>query len=193
MIDIISSKILFEIYKESNIKLIEKFILPINGTLNEFDITTVNRIAAFLAQIGHESGQLHYVEEIASGKAYDNRADLGNTKLEAINIAKRHYSSPGRFWKGRGLIQITGYSNYELLSSYFRTDFINEPEKLKNPAFAARSAGWFWKWKNLNSLADDKKFEAITKKINGGLNGQEDRLKLYNRALKTLTENQVII
>lgn len=193
MIDIISTKILHSIYEDSSSKLIEKFIIPLNRTLNEFDITTINRISAFLAQVGHESGQLHYVEEIASGKAYDERTDLGNTLIEAKEIAKRHYSSPGRFWKGRGLIQITGYSNYKLLSSFFREDFINEPEKLKNPMYAARSAGWFWKWKNLNPLADDKSFEKITKKINGGLNGQDDRVKLYNKAYQILTENQVNI
>lgn len=191
MIDIISSEIFSKIFLHAPSPLIEKFTLPLNTALNEFDITTVNRIAAFLAQVGHESGSLHYVRELASGEAYSNRADLGNTLPEAIAIAQRNYTSAGKFWKGRGLLQITGYDAYVKASQYFKNDFVNHPDRLEAPIFAARSAGWVWKWKKLNPLADSKKFKEITRRINGGYNGYNQRLVLYEHCLQVLSNHSI--
>ena len=87
------------------------FLDYLNATMDEFFINTRMRKAAFLAQLAHESGQFNYVEELASGAAYDDRADLGNTKGEAVALAELASTSPGRYFKGRGLIQITAYSN----------------------------------------------------------------------------------
>lgn len=154
---------------------IEKYLQYINEYTEQFEVNTPLRMSAFLAQIGHESGQLRYVQEIASGKAYEGRKDLGNV-----------FFGDGVRYKGRGLIQITGRANYQSLSNDLGVDFINEPEKLQSPQYAVLSAFWFWDKKNLNKWADIPDFEKITRIINGGLNGYKDRLHLYELAKNTL-------
>jgi putative chitinase len=152
------------------------FLSPLNAAMDEFGIS-VNpaRQAAFLAQIAHESGSLRYVREIASGAAYEGRADLGNTE-----------PGDGVRFKGRGLIQITGRANYQACGDALGLDLIAAPVLLEQPDNACRSAGWFWQSRGLNELADAGQFERITKRINGGLNGQADRLAYFNRALEVL-------
>ena len=162
------------------------FLEPLDAAMTEFGIDTPLRQAAFLAQICHESGHLLYVEELASGAAYDNRADLGNTEIEAVRIAKKYGSTAGRFFKGYGLIQLTGYYNIRAYSEATGDDYVNTPSKLKEPIVAAHSAAWFWNSRKLNALADTGDFRAITKRINGGYNGWDDRLAAYNRAKKVL-------
>lgn len=148
-----------------------------------FEINTPARQAAFLAQIGHESASLKYVEEIASGDAYDTRTDLGNTP---------EIDGDGRKFKGRGLIQITGRDNYEAVGKALDYDFINNPEHLELPGAAAHSAAWFWKSRGLNELADAGKFMEISVRINGrnkktGVpNGWDDRVKRWSVAKKVL-------
>ncbi len=129
----------------------------------------------FLAQIGHESGQLRYVKELASGEAYEGRVDLGNTA-----------PGDGVKYKGRGLIQITGKKNYALAGLGLDLPLLEKPELLEEDLNASRSAGWFWKNNNLNSFVDKNDFRGLTKAINGGYNGWEDRLKLYIRALEVI-------
>jgi putative chitinase len=162
------------------------FLMPINYTLREFHINTRLRVAAFMAQITHESGSLHYVEEIADGTAYNNRSDLGNTRPEAIEIARLHDIPVGTLYKGHGLIQITGYDNHWKVGEALGIAAAYEPKLLCKPQYAARSAGWFWNKHGCNYLADQDRFTAITKTINGGLNGQEERLALYRNNLKVL-------
>lgn len=166
------------------------FIGPLNDTMSEFAITTPARQAAFLAQLAHESGSLRYVQEIASGSAYDNRADLGNTTPEAIALAELAGTTPGKYYKGRGLIQITGYTNYIACSRALCSDdsLVHNPAALERADLACRSAGWYWDSRSLNSFADAGKFEAITRKINGGLNGQADRLQYFERAKRVLAD-----
>lgn len=149
---------------------IEKFVGPLTAAMEKYEITKPRRQAAFLAQIAHESGSLRYVEEIASGSAYEGRNDLGNTE-----------PGDGIRFKGRGLIQITGRANYKELSKALNYDFISDPEALEKPGAASYSAAWFWNENNLNRLADIDAFEKITRRINGGLNGLEDRLKHWER------------
>lgn len=173
------------VYKEASEAAIDKFLDPINQTLVEFEINTPQRIGMFLAQIGHESGQLRYVKELASGTAYENRADLGNTS-----------PGDGVRYKGRGLIQITGKRNYALVGLALDLPLLENPEKLEEDVPAVRSAGWFWKNNNLNSLADLGLFKEISYRINGrkkkvnGVtpdpNGWTDRYKLYQRTLEIL-------
>ena len=163
------------IYKEADQKLIDRFLDPINKTLEEFEINTPQRIRMFLAQIGHESGQLRYRKELASGAAYEGRKDLGNTT-----------PGDGVRYKGRGLIQITGKYNYGLASLALGLPLLEKPELLEEDLNACRSAGWFWYKSNLNALADMGKFETITRRINGGLNGYSDRYKLYQRAFEII-------
>ena len=167
---------------------IANFIGHLNATMDEFGITTPKRQAAFLAQLAHESGSLRYVEEIASGSAYDNRPDLGNNRANAIALAELAGTTPGRYYKGRGLIQVTGFDNYLACSlALLRDDSLTKnPDMLERADLACRSAGWYWDSRGLNYYADAGQFETITRKINGGLNGQADRLAHYQRALTVL-------
>lgn len=159
----------------ANMGNILRFYSPLIQTMEKFEINTPARQAAFLAQLAHESGSLRYVRELADGIAYEGRKDLGNTQ-----------PGDGPKFKGRGLIQITGRTNYELVGKALNYNFIANPTHLELPGAAAMSAGWFWKSKGLNELADKNTEEAfllISKRINGvnkktGLpNGWEDRLK----------------
>lgn len=154
---------------------ISKYLEPLNLTMEKFEINTPRRQAAFLAQLAHESGSLRYVEEIASGEAYEGRADLGNTE-----------PGDGKRFKGRGLIQITGRANYHDVGRALNFNFINEPEKMELPVSAAMVSGWFWYEKGLNRLADIDAFEKITRRINGGLNGYQDRLAHWERCKMAL-------
>lgn len=154
---------------------IPDFIAPLNDAMAEFEINTPLREAAFIAQLCHESGEFRYVREIASGEAYEGRKDLGNI-----------LPGDGKLYKGRGLIQLTGRANYELLSDYFGVDFVSEPWLLEEPEWACRSAGWYWHTRKLNELADKEDIKRITKIINGGYNGLQDRIKYYERALDAM-------
>jgi putative chitinase len=149
------------------------FLEPLNQTLEKYQINTPLRCSMFLAQIGHESGQLQYTEELDSGEAYEDRKDLGNS-----------HTGDGVKYKGRGLIQITGRKNYVLCSLSLDLPLLENPELLASVPWAALSAGWFWNNNNLNSLADCSLMKECTRRINGGMNGWDDRLKLYNRALQ---------
>ena len=155
------------------------FAPVLNTAMQRYQIVGTKRVAAFIAQIGHESGQLIYVREIwgptpAQAK-YEGRKDLGNT-----------FPGDGLRYRGRGLIQITGRANYAACGEALGLDLINHPELLEQPQYACLSAAWFWATNGLNTLADADKFEAITRRINGGLNGQADRQALYDKALKVL-------
>ena len=161
----------------------EQVFLYIVRYAEEFDINTPLRWCHYLAQIAHESAELRYSEEIASGKAYDTgklAIKLGNTP-EA--------DGDGQKYKGRGLIQITGRSNYEAYKQYCGFDVVKQPELLAKPVGAIRSSMWFWKSKGLNELADRDEFTAITKRVNGGTNGIEDRRKYLARAKKVLVHS----
>lgn len=147
----------------------------LNKYMAQYGINTQARKAAFLATILHESGSLTYTEEIASGLAYEGRKDLGN--IEA---------GDGEKYKGRGLIQLTGRTNYSVASSITGIDFIENPELLSEPDNATRVSCWWWQSKGLNELADKGDFRRITKIVNGGYNGWTDRLNFYNRAKEVL-------
>ena len=163
------------IYPFAKSQKIQLYLPYINQYASEYDVTNTLRIAAFLAQIGHESGQLNYCQEIADGSAYEGREDLGNL-----------FKGDGKRYKGRGLIQITGRANYTDISFDFDVDFVRHPERLAEPEWAVISAFWFWNRRKLNFLADQKDFRKITKLINGGYNGYNDRVALYEKALKVL-------
>lgn len=141
----------------------------------EFGIDTPQRVAAFLAQVGHESGGFRYTREIwgptEAQKRYEGRADLGNVK-----------PGDGSKYRGRGLIQITGRYNYEQVSKWLRVDLVNKPELLEAHSLAARSAAWWWAANGCNELADAGDFNALTRRINGGLNGIEDRRRRWEQA-----------
>ena len=153
------------------------YLDPLNQAMAEFGIDTPARQAGFLAQIAHESGSLKYTREIASGAVYEGRRDLGNTE-----------PGDGMRFRGRGLIQITGRHNYMIcsLALYGDERLLDTPELLEQPEDGCRAAGWFWKTRGLNMLADDGDFDRITKRINGGQNGREDRRALWAIAKRVL-------
>ncbi|MCS3512517.1 glycoside hydrolase family 19 protein [Pseudomonas grimontii] len=155
------------------------FIPALNAAMNRYKIVGTARAAAFIAQVGHESGQLRWVREIwgptAQQAGYEGRADLGNT-----------VPGDGSKYRGRGLIQITGRANYAACGEALGLDLISNPELLELPQRAAMSAAWFWSTKGLNALADQGEFVKITRRINGGINGLEDRLQLWDMAKKVL-------
>lgn len=122
------------------------------------------RLAHFMAQLAHESGNFKYMEEIASGQAYEGRADLGNTQ-----------PGDGKRYKGRGPIQLTGRANYRRFGHKAGINFERYPEIVANPSIGLHVACLYWKDRNLNGLADADDLEAITRKTNGGLNGLADR------------------
>jgi putative chitinase len=172
---ILSFEILKKCLPYASDENIRKFVSPLNLACERYEINTPRRQAAFLAQLAHESGSLRYVEEIATGEAYEGRKDLGNTQ-----------PGDGVRFKGRGLIQITGRANYEALGHALNYDFIKDPEALEKPGAAALSAGWFWYVRHLNRHADIDGFKIITQKINGGLNGYLDRVQHWERCKAAL-------
>ena len=175
----------------------QKFLPYVNDTFTKFGILSPVQQLCFLSQVSHESGGFFYTEELASGTAYEGRHDLGNI-----------HPGDGVRFKGRGLIQITGRTNYSAVGTALGVDFINNPTLLggKNMAactpdqlkYAALSAGWFWNKTGLNGIADKialneaideganlEHFKEITKRINGGYNGLPDRLHRYKQGVET--------
>ena len=161
------------------------FVPGLNAAMSKYAIITRLRIAAFIAQIGHESGQLLYVRELGNDQ-YLSKYDTGTLAARLGNTPQA--DGDGQKYRGRGLIQVTGRANYEACSEALFGDsrLLNTPELLENPVYAALSAGWFWQKAGLNTLADKGDFLTITKRINGGTNGLADRQALYERALKVL-------
>lgn len=150
----------------------------LNDAMMESEINSPVRVAAFLAQLAHESAELKFWRELADGSAYEGRRDLGNTQ-----------PGDGVRFKGRGPIQITGRANYERIGKVLGIDLINQPELLEQPQHGFRSAGYFWRSHGLNESADrqtEAAFKEITKRINGGLNGYAERVRYYRRALSVL-------
>lgn len=207
----ITSEILRKIYPQS--KNIARYCEALRKAMGECGIDTKARACAFLAQVGHESAQLNRVEENLKYSAQALRKVFPKyfpTQQEAVKyayhseqIANRVYANrmgngneaSGDGWKfrGRGLIQITGRDNYVAMSALMGKDLTVWPDALLMPLDACRSAALWWKANGLNTLADElsgsgerKTFEAITKRVNGGLNGIDDRWEIYLRAKSTI-------
>ena len=155
------------------------FVPLLNTAMVRYQIIGPKRVVAFIAQIGHESGQFKYVKEIwgptAAQAKYEGRKDLGNTVV-----------GDGSKYRGRGLIQITGRANYMACGEGLGLDLIKQPELLDKPQHACMPAAWFWATRGLNTLADAGQFDKITLRINGGQNSAAYRQALYARALKVM-------
>jgi putative chitinase len=166
------------------------FISALNSAMDGHDINTPKRSAAFLAQVGHESGQLHYVRELG-GDQYLSKYDTGTLAARLGNTPA--LDGDGQKYRGRGLIQVTGRHNYRECSLGLFGDerLLASPELLEQPQWAAESAAWFWGQNGLNELADRDQFNSITRRINGGLNGLQDRLQLWARARAVLCQPSV--
>lgn len=206
--------ILKQLFPKSTEENRAKYAMPLRMAMIRYNIDNPNRVRAFLAQIGHESGQLSAVVENLNysakalrsvfGKYFktDAEAEKSARKPEAIaNVVYANRlgngdtkSGDGWRYRGRGLIQITGKSNYNEASQKMYAlplgvDFVDEPELLATPDYAAQSAAWWWENAGLNAVADGlggandtEVFKQITKRINGGYNGLDDRLAIYERA-----------
>ncbi len=156
---------------------INKYIKPLNETMKKYNINNHLRISHFVAQLAHESGSFKYSEEIASGAAYEGRTDLGNI-----------HPGDGVKFKGRGLIQLTGRANYTKYGEYIGMDLTNNPSAVSDdPKLATDVAGWYWMRRKINIHADKDDAEKVTRLINGGLNGFEDRLNYLKKAKQILS------
>jgi len=150
---------------------------PLLAAMQGQSIDTPIRAAHFLAQVGHESLDLRYVEEIADGSRYENRVDLGNV-----------YPGDGPKFKGRGLIQLTGRANYAAYGREIGRDLLADPGAVaEDPLLATGVATWFWARHKLNALADQNDLARITRRINGGLRGLEDRAERLIVAKRALS------
>lgn len=153
----------------------EKFAAAIVDAMKRAEINTPLRQAHFLAQVGHECGGLRYMEEIADGKAYEGRRDLGNTS-----------PGDGPRYKGRGLIQLTGRKNYAAFTKWCGVDVLTDPDAVAQLPLAADAAAFYWQRNNLNRIADADDIEKLTRAINGGLNGIDDRRRRFAICKKLL-------
>ncbi|KPA87090.1 glycoside hydrolase family 19 protein [Pseudomonas asplenii] len=160
------------------------FVPALNTAMSRYGIVGRLRVAAFIAQIGHESGQLRWMKEIwgptPAQLGYEGRKDLGNTQ-----------PGDGSKYRGRGPIQVTGRANYAKCGEALGLDLINQPELLEQPGPACMSAAWWWATHGLNTLADAGNNADIGSIINTGRpgrtpNGAADRQALYETALKVL-------
>ena len=156
------------------------YLPMIEAAMTEARIDNNARQAAFLAQIAHESAELHWMEEIADGSAYEGRKDLGNVK-----------PGDGQRYKGRGPIQLTGRLNYRSCGADLGLDLEGHPELASQPAIGFRVAAWYWRTHGLNELADVGHFKEITRRINGGLNGEVERESYFARAIIALNSASV--
>jgi putative chitinase len=183
-----------------------KWLQPLEDTFAKYDINTPERQAAFIGQCAHESGNFKTLEENLNYKpealmrVWPSRfPDLATAMKYAHNpeaIANKVYGGrmgngpeeTGDGWKyhGRGLIQLTGKENYANCGSSIGVDLLSNPNLLNTPEYAALSAGWFWNKKGLNSLADAGDIDTMTKRINGGLIGLDDRKAKIAKALSVL-------
>ncbi|MGQ9871626.1 glycoside hydrolase family 19 protein [Leptodesmis sp.] len=166
---------LLKIAPEAPAKRAEQLAPNLNRAMIEFEIITPLCQAHFLAQIAHESDRFNAMEEYASGAAYEWRDDLGNI-----------YPGDGVRYKGRGLIQITGRANYHDCGRALGVDLISNPTRLADPDLACRSAGWYWHSRQLNKDAARDDVRTVTRVINGGYNGLDDRIQLLTAAKRVL-------
>src|ERR1041384_1592402 len=158
----------------ANITLINRYFQPLVTMMANSQINSPLRMAHFLAQVGHESGDLRYNQELASGSAYEGRVDLGNTQ-----------PGDGTRFKWRGFIQLTGRANYVAYGNARNRDFVTGTNYLlvaTDPNLAVDVACWYWTTHGMNALADAGNLNSITLRINGGYNGLADRAAHLQRA-----------
>ena len=164
----------------------DQFLPFLQSAMTEFGINTPAREAAFVAQLAHESGQLRFMEEIWGPTDAQRRYEPASTLATRLGNTD---PGDGKRFKGRGPIQITGRSNYQRFGGLLSLDLIAAPERAAVPDTAFRIAALFWKKNGLNELADQvtaDAFREITRRINGGFNGLDDRKKFYATACSVL-------
>ena len=181
-----------------------KWLGPLADTFTKYGINTTQRQACFIGQCQHESNNFRTLEEnlhySAAGlmRVWPSRFPSTDVADQYANnpekIANKVYAgrvgnvedSDGFAFRGRGLVQLTGREAYANCGSGLGVDLVGDPDRLLDPQYAALSAGWFWNKKGLNDLADTGDYETMTKRINGGLNGLDDRKAKIAKALSVL-------
>jgi putative chitinase len=160
---------------------VQSVVDALNEAFGRYTIDSSKRMCHFLAQVLHESGAFRYSVEIwgntPAQQAYDTREDLGNTP---------EHDGDGYKYRGRGWIQLTGKTNYRLFGRDMGLDFLADPDKVAVEPYNSLAAGWFWNRKGLNTFADLDDILTITKRINGGFNGLNDRKMWLVKAKEVL-------
>ena len=183
-----------------------KWLGPLESTFAKYDISSPQRQSSFIGQCAHESGNFRILEENLHYSAPRLMA-VWPSRFPNLDVASQYANNPeklankiysgrmgngdeesgeGYAYRGRGLIQMTGKESYANCGSGLGVDLVGDPDRLLDPQYAALSAGWFWNKKGLNSLADVQDYETMTKRINGGLNGLDDRKAKIAKALSIL-------
>ena len=184
-------------------ELADKWLNAINETCEEFAIDSPYRIAGFVSNVAHESGGFKFVSENLNYSAA-SLMRVWSSRFPTVEIAQRYAMQPekianrayadrmgngdeasGDGWKyrGRGLIQLTGKNNYVAYSMACDNEALQYPDMVAEPKYAAESAGWFWSVNRLNQLADNQDIVGMAKRINGGINGLDDRQMKYSQVM----------
>lgn len=191
--------------------LVGEFVTGLNAAMQAYDINTPARVAAFIAQVGFESARFGHLVEVLNHSAerlaalWPNRFSTSDGKPNALAlqlgghpeaIANTVYanrlgngapeSGDGWRYRGRGLIQLTGRSNYQQAGAALKVDLEAQPELLEQPHYACLTAAWYWSVHGLNALADEADFKTITLRINGGVNGYDARAALWCTAREVI-------
>jgi putative chitinase len=201
----ITLELLQSIFPRTKVNVLESCVDALVTTCEKFEINTPERVAMFLAQIGHESAGLSVMKENLNYRA-DRLAVVFPKYFRDVNpadyahnqeaIANRVYanrmgngnedSGDGYRFRGRGFIQCTGKSTYMAFANNMEMDLDDAVDYMETIEGAAMSAGWFWNRTNLNQWADNGDVLTVTKKINGGTNGLDERQHLYDKALSLI-------
>lgn len=181
-----------------------EWLEPLNDTFQRYDITTPLRMAAFIGQCHHETGGFNTLQEnlnystaglcktwpsrfptLEDAQPYNRNPDMIANKVYSGRMGNTE-DGDGALYIGRGCIQLTGKTSYTLAGDALGVDFMHSPDLVAIPKYAALTAGWFWNKRGLNKEADAKDYEGMTKKINGGVIGLDDRVSKINAALSVL-------
>jgi len=181
-----------------------KWLGPLEETFAKYDISTPLRQAAFIGQCAHESNNFKVLQENLNYSA-EGLMKTWPSRFPTKEIADQYARNPAKIagkvyngrmgntseeeaakYFGRGLIQLTGKENYDNCGKGIGADLVGQPDLLAQPNYAALSAGWFWNKKGLNALADSKDYDTMTKRINGGLIGLDDRKAHIAKAISVL-------
>ena len=184
----------------------EEWIDAINETFDRFDISTPERQACFLGQCAHESGGFTALKENLNYSA-EGLTKVWPKRFPSFDVAQSYHRNPEKIankvyadrmgngneasgdgfkYRGRGLIQLTGKDNYRACGEALGVDLVEEPDLVSTPQYAALSAGWFWDKNKLNQFADANDMTGLTKRINGGTHGLDDRVARTQTAIDVL-------
>ena len=202
----VTISILQKLCPKTKINVLQQYVEPLNQVAEYYELNTPQRLAAFLAQTAHESGGFNFTKEnlnySAKGlmttfkKYFQDETTADQYARNGTRIANRVYanrmgngpesSGDGSKYCGRGLIQLTGKDNYTRFAKDLGISIDECVQYMETPQGAVSSAGWFWDNNNLNQYADKEDFIMLTKRINGGTIGLDDRLHHYHVAKELL-------